>query len=506
MLELQNITLTLRRDGRVLLRDFSFVLGPRDRAALIGEEGNGKSTLLRYLAAPEEVEAYCEAEGRVEAHGARLGYLRQEMTPEEIAQPLRAFFTGLDMYTSPIVWELGLDPAWFDGGRPMGTLSGGERVKIRLARLLAEGADILLLDEPTNDLDIPALRWLEDFLCRCPLPVLYVSHDETLLERTANVILHLEQVRKKTAPRCTVAAVGYEAYVRGRLAGLQKQEQVARKQRAEHKAQMERWQQLYNKVDHQLATITRQDPGGARLLKKKMKGLKSQEKRLEKEAGDYQEIPDVEEAIDFHFDGRVSLPSGKTVCSLSLPALEAGGTVLARDIQIRVVGPRHVAILGANGTGKTTLLRRLYEELRDRTDIRVGYMPQNYEERLDGGRTPIAYLAPGGDKAAVTRARACLGSLKFTAEEMERSTSQLSGGQKAKLLLAGLLLEGCDVLLLDEPTRNLSPLSGPVVRRALSAYGGAILSVTHDRKFAREVCTEWWELTPEGLRAVEWED
>ena len=133
-------------------------------------------------------------------------------------------------------------------------------------------------------------------------------------------------------------------------------------------------------------------------------------------------------------------------------------------------------------------------------------MPQNYEERLDGGRTPIAYLAPGGDKAAVTRARACLGSLKFTAEEMERSTSQLSGGQKAKLLLAGLLLEGCNVLLLDEPTRNLSPLSGPVVRRALSAYGGAILSVTHDRKFAREVCTEWWELTPEGLRAVEWED
>ena len=336
--------------------------------------------------------------------------------------------------------------------------------------------------------------------------MLYVSHDETLLERTANVILHLEQVRKKTAPRCTVAAVGYEAYVRGRLAGLQKQEQVARKQRAEHKAQMERWQQLYNKVDHQLVTITRQDPGGARLLKKKMKGLKSQEKRLEKEAGDYQEIPDVEEAIDFHFDGRVSLPSGKTVCSLSLPALEAGGTVLARDIQIRVVGPRHVAILGANGTGKTTLLRRLYEELRDRTDIRVGYMPQNYEEVLDGGRTPIAYLAPGGDKTAVTRARACLGSLKFTAEEMERSTSQLSGGQKAKLLLAGLLLEGCDVLLLDEPTRNLSPLSGPVVRRALSAYGGAILSVTHDRKFAREVCTEWWELTPEGLQAVEWED
>jgi len=128
-----------------------------------------------------------------------------------------------------------------------------------------------------------------------------------------------------------------------------------------------------------------------------------------------------------------------------------------------------VAILGENGRGKTTLLRLIWEELRLRRDIRAGYMPQNYGDVLDDRQTPVDCLAPFGDKERRTKACTLLGSLKFTPDEMRRPIAALSGGQKAKLLLAGLLLDGCDVLVLDEPTRNLSPLSCPVIREALSA-------------------------------------
>ena len=293
MLEIQHLSLTLKKDNRPLLRDFSFVLGPRDKAALIGEEGNGKSTLLQALCRREQVEAYCDVEGRVFTGNSRLGYLAQEMPEEERRLPLRAFFDGVDLYENGLLWELELSPDWLESDRPAGSLSGGEKVKARLARLLAGAPDILLLDEPTNDLDIPALEWLEGFIRQSPRPILFISHDETLLENTATVILHLEQVRRKTVPRHTVAALGYADYVRARRLGLDKQEQVARKQRAEYEAQMKRWRQIYDRVDHEQSAISRQDPGGGRLLKKKMKGLLSQEKRIERQAGTFEEIPDV---------------------------------------------------------------------------------------------------------------------------------------------------------------------------------------------------------------------
>lgn len=503
MLEIQNLSLTLKRDGRCLLRDFRFVLGPQDKAAVIGEEGNGKSTLLKAIACPEEVQTYCEIGGRIQIGESRIGYLEQELPEAERSRSLREYVQDVDFYENGLLWELGLDPSWSASDKPVGDLSGGEKVKVRLARLLAAGADLLLLDEPTNDLDLEALAWLEAFIRRTPLPVLYISHDETLLRRTATVIVHLEQVRRKTCPRAVVAAMGYEAYVRQRLQNLTKQEQVARKQQAEHRAKTERWQQIYNRVDHEQRVISRQDPGGGRLLKKKMKGLKAQEKRLEKETEGFEEIPDVEEAIAYRFDTGLSLPRGKTVLDLYLPALWAGERLLAQDVRLHVTGPRHIALIGENGAGKTTLLRHIWEMLRTRTDLHAGYMPQQYEEALDEAASPLDYLAPAGEKERLTRAHTVLGSLKFTPEEMRRRIGTLSGGQKAKLLLAGLLLEGCDVLVLDEPTRNLSPLSCPAVRNALAGYGGAILSVTHDRLYMHQVCDSWLRLTPQGLVPVE---
>ncbi|HJD23300.1 MAG TPA: ATP-binding cassette domain-containing protein [Firmicutes bacterium] len=501
-LEIQHLTLTLRKSGRVLLKDFSLTLSPGDRAVIIGEEGNGKSTLLRAIAAPESLDGYCEMTGSIRREGLQIGYLEQELPSALYAQSAASFFAGTDIYQAltPRLWKLDFDPALLESGQAMGSLSGGEKVKLCLLRLLASRPDVLLLDEPTNDLDMEALEWLEAFLNALEIPALYVSHDETLIERTANLIVHLEQVRKKTVPRHTVERSGYGEYVRRRLAGLEKQEQVARKQRADYGRKMERYQQIYNRVEHEQRTISKAERDHVgQLLKKKMKAVKSMGRRFEREKEEFLEIPDVEDAISLFFPESVRLPRGKRVVDAYFPRLEAGGRLLAREIRLVVGGGEHIALVGRNGAGKTTLLRRLWDELRKRADLRAGWMPQNYGEALDERDTPVGFLAPGGRKEDVTRAFTGLGSLQFTHEEMTQPIGALSGGQRAKLLLLRLLLDGCNVLLLDEPTRNLSPLSNPVIRQALAAYGGTILSVTHDRKYIREVCTAVYELTENGL-------
>src|SRR5699024_265192 len=143
--------------------------------------------------------------------------------------------------------------------------------------------DVLLLDEPTNDLDIGALRWLETFLAQSRLPVLFISHDETLIERTANVILHLEQLVRKTQCRISVARCPYQAYLAHRRTTFDHQEQVARKQRSDYDRQMEKWRQIHDRVEHEQRAISRQDPGGGRLLKKKMHAVQSMGKRFERE-------------------------------------------------------------------------------------------------------------------------------------------------------------------------------------------------------------------------------
>ena len=170
-----------------------------------------------------------------------------------------------------------------------------------------------------------------------------------------------------------------------------------------------------------------------------------------------------------------------------------------KDITFDVHQGDVVGIIGKNGAGKTTLLRKMAGELLRRTDIHAAYMPQNYEELLELDQTPVEYLASSGDKEELTRIRTYLGSLKYTADEMEHSVRELSGGQKAKVLLLKMSLSGADVLILDEPTRNFSPLSNPVIREVLKGFGGAVLSISHDRKYIAEVCDTVYELRKEGL-------
>ena len=177
-----------------------------------------------------------------------------------------------------------------------------------------------------------------------------------------------------------------------------------------------------------------------------------------------------------------------------------GKREILRNISFDLEEQKIMTILGPNGVGKTTLLRKIAEELSQRDDIKAEYMPQNYEEILDLDMTPVDFLDKSGDKEERTRIRTYLGSLKYTADEMEHPIRELSGGQKAKVLLLSMSLSGANVLILDEPTRNFSPLSGPVIRKMLREFPGAIISISHDRKYIDEVCDKIYELDYSGLR------
>ena len=226
-------------------------------------------------------------------------------------------------------------------------------------------------------------------------------------------------------------------------------------------------------------------------------------KRFEREKENFLDFPDEEEAILAKFDKSIHLPSGKTVLDFSSDKLCAGERILSRNLQLYVSGNEHIGVIGKNGAGKSTLFKTLWNELKDRQDITAAFMPQNYAEALDFNKTPIQYLAENYTKDEVTKARTYMGGMKFTHEEMTGKIGSLSGGQKAKILFLDMVLRRADVLLLDEPTRNFSPLSSPVVRTALLNFGGAIISISHDRKYLDEVCDKIYELRENGLFPID---
>lgn len=204
MLQIKNLNITHRQDLRVILEDFNCTLNDGDKAVIIGEEGNGKSTLLKWLCRPETIEGYCEAEGELVLNGGRLGYLPQELPPADRGLTLAEFFAAEKALAERSPRVLGrlaasfhLPPGFYRGGQKLGTLSGGERVKAQMLRLLVAEPDILLLDEPSNDIDIETLEWLEKLIAGWPGIALFVSHDETLIERAANMIIHIEHVCRK---------------------------------------------------------------------------------------------------------------------------------------------------------------------------------------------------------------------------------------------------------------------------------------------------------------------
>lgn len=502
MLEAKNVDIMI--STHYLIKGLSLTLNKGDKLAIIGEEGNGKSTLLKSLLG---VCDYATIKGNLDFKGNRIGYLEQSLSEENLQKKVYDFlFKDDEDYYNKInkfykyLEILNIRDDLLE--QEMSTLSGGERVKISILNLLLEEYDILFLDEPTNDLDIDTLKWLEQFINGENMPIVYVSHDETLLANTANMILHIEQVKKKQECRHTLLKIGYDEYVENRLRAIDKQTQIAKSEKREFNKKQERLREIMQSVEHEQNTISRADPHGARLLKKKMKSLKSQEARLDKT--ELTEIPAVEESINFAFE-EVDIPKSKGIIELNIPKLKIGEKNLAQNIELAIVGNTHLCIIGKNGVGKSTLIKLIYENLRNRTDINLGYMPQDYGDILNNYEYVLEFLADK-NQDNITKARMYLGNMNFTREEMTSKISRLSNGTKAKLFLIKLVLEKCNVLLLDEPTRNVSPLSNPVIRRVLRDFNGTIISVSHDRKYLKEVIDEVYELTENGLSKINYLD
>ena len=509
MLQIKDLTITHRKDFRVILEKFNLTLNDKDKAVIIGEEGNGKSTLMKWIYDPSMAEEYTECEGELITSGEVLGYLTQELPDADKDKTLYEYFSEANLFfdkdpkeLAELAKEFRIPVDFFYSDQNMGSLSGGEKVKAQLLRILMDKPTVLLLDEPSNDIDISTLELLERLINGWEHIALFISHDETLIENTANVVIHIEQIMRKTKSRYTIVRDSYRNYIEKRAEDFQRQEQQALNDRKEKKRRDEKYARVYNSVEHALSNVSRQSPAEGKNLKDKMHTVKAMGKRFEKEDENMTKMPEQEEAIFFKLgsdDAR--MPAGKTVIEYSLDELRTPDDtkILAKDIFLRVRGPEKICIVGTNGVGKTTFLKKMVKELLARSDIKVQYMPQNYEELLDLDVTPVEFLDETGDKKVRTRIRTYLGSLKYTADEMDHPIRELSGGQKAKVLLLKMSLSDANVLILDEPTRNFSPLSGPVIRKMISLFPGAVISISHDRKYIDEVCTKVYTLTENGL-------
>ena len=502
MLIIKNLTIKNAR-GTILLDDFSLTLNQGDKTAIIGEEGNGKSTLLKAIYDQSLIECYASVTGVVEKKHCRIGMLNQKFNSEWFHSTISDYclkenvdeeidyerYNELEQYQELCV-QLKLDPCMLSSSQLIGTLSGGEKVKLQLLKLMSKHYDVLLLDEPTNDLDLDTLMWLEEFMIHSDCCLLYVSHDETLLAKTATRIVLLEQVNKKTKVRHSIYNVGYEQFVSMHQASMIKAEKLANKEKEEYEKKREKLFKVLNAVHDAQNSCSRQDPHKARMLKKKMHAVKSMERRFEKEG--YTKCDTVEEAIDITFKP-FDWPVNKVILD-EVFSIQIENQCTITPFHLNVRGNEKVVFVGANGCGKTSLMKKIIAKLSNRKDLRLGIMPQNYQEAMPFDQTPIDFLVVNHDPKSISQARAYLGRIKFTRDEMIAPIRSLSEGQKAKLFIVRFIMWECNVLLLDEPTRNCSPMSNPALRKCLSEFSGCILSVSHDRRFIQEVCTSVYQI------------
>ena len=535
MLIISNLTIVLKKDLRTLIKDFSFVLNKKDKVGIIGEEGNGKSSLLKVLYNPEEASKYLEITGNISIKDEKIGYLPQMIDEEKLNLSINELlnkeidYSLLDYkkyYQYIDTFHLD-EEKLFSNEIKVRSLSGGERIKLFLLIELMKVPTILVLDEPSNDLDLSSLNLIEELIKNIDIPVMFISHDESLLSKCANKIIHIESLKSKSEPRVTVKSLNYDDYFTSREDFLDKNIQEYKKDKENFEKKMDKFNKVYQSVNYALNTVSRSQPSVAKNLKDKMHAVKSMEKRYAKEKETLTQKYEVEEGINLKFDnlnildvkGNSSnsknnylIDPSKVVLDLNIEELKINNeiTLIDKPISFYIKGSKKIAIIGENGAGKSTLIKLIYEELVSKSSFNVGYMSQNYEDELLNYMSPLDYLAKeigASTKEELTKIQTYLGSLKFTYEEMNRSISSLSGGQKAKIFFTKLILKKVNVMLLDEPTRNISPLSNKSFIKSIKQYKGVIIAVSHDRNFIYQVFDEIYELSSEtGLQQIQRDD
>ena len=518
VLQVRNLAIDVA--ARRVLTDASFTVAPGDKVGLVGRNGAGKTSLLKVLAGEDDAAA------GVALRRGTLGYVPQNPRPRaEAAQSALAHILsgrGLDRaalklaelhraleqdhsianierfseaeeryrleggYTGEsdarrIVTGLGLRPDRVD--LPIGVLSGGERRRVELARVLFADADLLLLDEPTNHLDSDAKAWLMDFLRDYRGAVIVVSHDLALLDKSITRVLHLD------AGHMVEYRGTYSQYQAARLLAEKRLSSLAQRQEAEIKRLS------------LLAEVMR------RQTEKRSRTAKSIFKRVDRLKAEQVQAPRRERKIKVRFpepphSGRVAL----TVTGLTKGY---GGPLVFRDVTFEVERQQRLLVMGLNGAGKTSLLRILAGQseanagtFRLGHGVSLGYYAQEHEG-IRSGSTVLAHMREQSDADEVAL-RALLGMFALTGDIARQDAGTLSGGEKTKLALAQLVAGKHNLLLLDEPTNNLDPPSRTGVAKALAAWPGTMVIVSHDPEFVDALQPGRVLFMPEG-RVDYWE-
>jgi ATPase components of ABC transporters with duplicated ATPase domains len=504
-----------------ILRDIDLTIGAGEKWGLVGRNGCGKTTLMRILTGEEDYDS-----GEVHrAQNCRSGYLKQEpdfKTGVTIYEELRNIFEDLDRLQAQIdglqqkMSEPGLTGSGLDElieehhllseqyeqkggyqieGRIQGVLrglgfakerwsdqitvlSGGERTRLALAKILLATQDILLLDEPTNYLDISAIEWLEEFLAGFPGAVLVISHDRYFLDHVVSGIYEIEFCRIKR--------------YRGNYTYYRQQKEL------DMQATMKAFEQQEKELSRleKFVRESRATEKGKRKAHSIEKRL-SQVERMEKPASDQRSLK-----INF----KEPVVSSRQVLELEDVSKSYSGKSLFTGVDLRIEAGEKVALIGPNGAGKTTLLRIIQSlEQPDRGRVRLGYeVHPSYFSQLTLGEelsgTPFSQIMETADLDN-TEARTILGRFLFSGDDVFKSMSDLSGGERRRLGLIKLMLSKANFLILDEPTNHLDLDSIEVMEDALAGYNGTVLIVSHDRSFLQAVVDRYVALIDNRLQS-----
>jgi ATPase subunit of ABC transporter with duplicated ATPase domains len=509
----------LRAGARILIESASFRVAKGDRIGLVGRNGAGKTTLTKVLAGEGQ-----PASGSVTNSG-EVGYLPQDPRAgdlDTLARDRVLSARGLDTVlrkmreneermangkgatrenamkkysrletefltkggyaaeaeAATIAAALGLPDRVL--GQPLHTLSGGQRRRVELARILFSDADTLLLDEPTNHLDADSIAWLRDYLKSYRGGFIVISHDADLIETVVNKVFYLDANRS----RIDVYNMGWKLY--------QQQREADEKRRHRERANAEKKAAALNsQADKMRAKAT------------KTVAAQNMARRAEKLLSGLEEVRQADKVAKLRFPDPA--PCGKTPLMASGLSKSYGSLEIFTDVDLAIDRGSRVVILGLNGAGKTTLLRLLAGvEKPDTGDVtpghglKLGYYAQEHET-LDPERTVLENMRSAAPDTDLVDIRKILGSFLFSGDDVDKPARVLSGGEKTRLALASLVVSSANVLLLDEPTNNLDPASREEILGALHTFSGAVVLVTHDEGAVHALQPERIIMLPDGV-------
>ena len=511
--------LELRAGARLLMEEVTFRIDKGDKIGLVGRNGAGKTTMTKVLAGLN-----LPADGTITRSGS-IGYLPQDPKVDDMSQLAKDRILSAraldgvarkmrqaqdDMASEdPTVRAKGmrrydrLEAEFIAGGgyaaeseaavitsnldlpervlsQPLSTLSGGQRRRVELARILFSNADTMLLDEPTNHLDADSILWLRDFLKNFSGALLVISHDVELMELVVNRVFYLD------ANRCVIDQynMGWKNYL------MQREQDEHRRKRERANAQ-KKANALLEQANKMRAKAT--------------KAVAAQQmiKRAERLMRGVQEERQVDKVAAIRFPDPA--PCGKTPLSARGLSKSYGSLEIFTDVDLAIDRGSRVVVLGLNGAGKTTLLRMLAGATQPDTGevvyghgAKLGYFAQEHEI-LEDERTVFENMKSAAPDLDDTRVRTILGSFLFSGDDVDKPAGVLSGGEKTRLSLATLVASSANVLLLDEPTNNLDPASREEILNALKAYTGAIVMVSHDEGAVEALNPERVLLLPDAV-------